>query len=127
MTLFDAYLFVDWSAENEPTGDKERKDAIWVGEHVRGGRQKEQYHPTRSRCLEALRLRLHDLSKQGLRVLLGFDFPYGYPRGLAAALGLGGGAVPWEKIWSHLSSSSKTTKRTRAIAGAWRLRSTRLS
>jgi hypothetical protein len=104
MTLFDAYLFVDWSAENQPTGDTERTDAIWVGECVRGKQQKEQYHPTRSRCLKALRLRLHQLSKRGLRVLVGFDFPYGYPSGFAAALSLGGGAARWEKIWSHLSS-----------------------
>ena len=36
----------------------------------------------------------------GERVLVGFDFPYGYPAGLAAALGLVG--PPWLAVWEYL-------------------------
>jgi hypothetical protein len=37
------------------------------------------------------------------RVLLGFDFPYGYPTGLAAALGLHHlQTAPWKTIWNLL-------------------------
>jgi hypothetical protein len=38
----------------------------------------------------------------GERVLVGLDFPYGYPAGFAAALGLHG--EPWKAIWGYLAS-----------------------
>src|SRR5438094_513858 len=38
----------------------------------------------------------------GERVLIGFDFPYGYPQGFAAAMGLEGPA--WSAIWRYLAS-----------------------
>jgi hypothetical protein len=36
------------------------------------------------------------------RVLVGFDFPYGFPRGFAAALGLHG--TPWQATWAYLAA-----------------------
>jgi hypothetical protein len=38
-----------------------------------------------------------------LRVLTGFDFPFGFPAGTAARLGLKG--LPWRAIWQTLSDS----------------------
>ena len=35
------------------------------------------------------------------RVLLGFDFPFGYPAGFAARLGLSG--VPWRAVWDEIA------------------------
>jgi len=40
----------------------------------------------------------------GGRVLIGFDFPYGYPSGFAAALGLKGSGPPWRATWNELAS-----------------------
>jgi len=37
-----------------------------------------------------------------LRVLIGFDFPYGYPKGFAAALGYDIGAQSWWTTWNEL-------------------------
>jgi len=37
--------------------------------------------------------------------LIGFDFPYGYPRGLAQALGLPGPALPWARVWHHIATT----------------------
>ncbi|WP_437957221.1 hypothetical protein WME76_38805 [Sorangium sp. So ce119] len=104
MTLFDAYFFVDWSASNEPTRLKPEKHAIWLGELVRGSSRAERYHRTRSSCVDDLLGRLRVLTADGLRVLVGFDFAYGYPRGFAAALGLPTGAAPWVATWSLLTS-----------------------
>jgi hypothetical protein len=60
------------------------------------------YWRTRSSCFEALRSRLLDLVAEGRRVLLSFDFSYGYPAGFAAALGLNGEGPAWRRIWNEL-------------------------
>jgi precorrin-8X/cobalt-precorrin-8 methylmutase len=41
--------------------------------------------------------------QHGLRVLLGFDFCYGYPAGYAAALGLTDGMPPWRRTWNEIT------------------------
>lgn len=83
--LFDAYIFVDWSANNSP---KTGKDSIWIAE---GSWENNQfaYGPENSRCINFStresatqhikgRLREHVEKKQN-RVLICFDFPYAYP------------------------------------------------
>jgi hypothetical protein len=42
---------------------------------------------------------LRVLTARERRVLVGFDFPYGYPRGLAAALRLTAGTAPHARAW----------------------------
>lgn len=97
--LFDAYLFVDWSGSSVPrTG----KDAIWVGERVGDERLAEVNPATRDAASAHLRERLRAHVAAGRRVLVGFDFPFGYPAGLAAALGLGG-SPPWQAVWERLA------------------------
>ncbi len=95
---------MDWSASSTPTRLKPKKDAIWLGELVRGSTPVERYHRTRTACVNDLLARLRVLTARGLRVLVGFDFPYGYPRGLATALGLIADAAPWAATWSLLAS-----------------------
>ena len=41
-------------------------------------------------------------SQVGSSVLAGFDFPYGYPAGLARVLGLDGS--PWRSVWDDLKA-----------------------
>jgi len=105
MTLFDAYFFIDWSANSEPTRIQPKKDTIWMGEIVRGSPPMERYYRTRAACFDDLSARLHAVAAEGLRVLVGFDFAYGYPRGLADALGLPSGPAPWVRIWGFLAST----------------------
>jgi precorrin-8X/cobalt-precorrin-8 methylmutase len=99
---FDAYVMVDWSASSAPrTG----KDSIWwcVG-RWRGGRLRVDApanSPTRPAAMDAIRARLRAMAAGRQSVLVGFDFPYAYPRGLARALGLPG--EPWRAIWDELS------------------------
>lgn len=102
MTLFDAYVFVDWSARNALSRVKPGKDAIWVGELIPPGEPTEIYHRGREQASAHLRDRLHLLVRDGRRVLVGFDFPYGYPAGLASCLAAGS-AKPWRAIWELLA------------------------
>ena len=101
--LFDAYLVVDWSARKTPaTG----RDSIWwaIATWRHGVLESEppQNPSTRHAAFHALRARLIQNVEQGVRTLIGFDFPLGYPKGLAAALGLVG-APPWRAVWNEWS------------------------
>jgi aromatic ring-opening dioxygenase LigB subunit len=95
MPLFDAYLAIDWSAA---TGPKQREDSIWLCLH---GDEPENPR-TRHEATERVRTLLRGLAAEGRRVLVGFDFPYGYPRGFADAIAPGHGA-PWRRVWEELA------------------------
>ena len=98
-TLFDSYVIVDWSASNRRNSGA---DSIWWCE-VGGHGHIEHLHnePTRSQAYHAILAALLDDVVNCHRVLIGFDFPYGYPRGWANALGLSG--PPWLAVWNELS------------------------
>src|SRR5258708_3509463 len=105
--LFDVYIAVDWSARNMPSSATPSRDALWVGERLASGiadsgELGETYWRTRQMCITYVRSRLLHHASLGRRVFLGFDFPYGYPTGYAASLGLNGNAPPWRQIWSEL-------------------------
>lgn len=95
--LFDRYVVVDWSASATP---KTGKDSIWSCILDRAtGRSVTLNHRTR----HAARTYLIDrLVADAGRVLIGFDFPLGYPRGFARAAGLHG-SPPWAATWQHLA------------------------
>jgi hypothetical protein len=121
MTLFDAYVFVDWSASSTPTRLKPKKDTIWLGELVRGSTPAERYHRTRSACVDDLVARLRVLTARERRVLVGFDFPYGYPRGLAAAAGQPVSEAAWMATWGLLAA--KITDGANNGSNRWRVAS----
>jgi hypothetical protein len=102
MTLFDAYIFVDWSARNGLSPATPRKDTIWIGELLAEGDATETYCRGRSEATALVRDRLVGHVAEERRVLVGFDFPYGYPSGFAAALGSTG--EPWRDVWDVLSA-----------------------
>jgi hypothetical protein len=83
MPLFDRYIAVDWSAANAP---KRGKDSIWIGEFGPEGRVPSQNPPTRHAAMEEIVARLLGARRRGERVMLGFDFVFGYPRGASAAI-----------------------------------------
>jgi precorrin-8X/cobalt-precorrin-8 methylmutase len=102
MTIFDAYLMVDWSSNNSP---KTGKDSIWYCLcTVRDGKialHNSRNPGTRQRAISEIKTILFDLSKQNLMTLIGFDFPYGYPSGFATALRLTE-ISPWKALWKNL-------------------------
>lgn len=96
MALFDRYIAVDWSASNQP---KQGKDSIWSCDAPPAESDvKTTNHRTRHAAEAWLCEQLTEAVVARQRVLLGFDFPYGYPAGFARALGLDG----WEGIWEYL-------------------------
>lgn len=95
--LFDSYLIVDWSAASRP---KLGADSIWIG---RGeGAATAENVATRAAAHASVRARLLTEMARGRRVLAGFDFPYGYPRGFAASLGIDHALPPWLAVWREL-------------------------
>jgi hypothetical protein len=100
--LFNAYVMVDWSAAAKPTTGA---DSIWIGVVKRDVRFRfgfESYNPATRREAESLIAGiLEDRAKHRERVLLGFDFALGFPRGLAAGLHLPGDE-PWSAVWTQI-------------------------
>src|SRR5262249_44584425 len=97
--IFDRYIIVDWSASNHPrTG----RDSVWVCVLSADGRCSTANPPTRGSAEVMIRDLLRDGLAAGERVLVGCDFPYGYPAGFAAKLGLTG--IPWRAIWDYLTA-----------------------
>jgi precorrin-8X/cobalt-precorrin-8 methylmutase len=103
--MFDRYIIVDWSASNSP---KTGKDSVWICDLRQAGDPVSTNPSTRRKAEEQLRHLVIDAIDRGERVLIGFDFPYGYPRGFAAALGLEG--PPWSAIWRYLAGQMEDSR-----------------
>jgi hypothetical protein len=103
MPAFSAYVMVDWSAASVP---RLGRDSIWIGiAERRSGKRARRTAlvnlRTRAEAAAWLETGLAALAKKG-RVLAGFDFPFGYPAGTAARLGLNG--IAWRSLWTDLAS-----------------------
>jgi precorrin-8X/cobalt-precorrin-8 methylmutase len=122
MPLFDRYIAADWSAANSP---KRGKDSIWIGELGPEGRVPSENPPTRHQAMQHITARLVAARERHERIMLGFDFVFGYPRGAARAIstaisdlaharagtsplvgevGRGGGEPGWKRLWSTFHS-----------------------
>lgn len=102
MSAFDRYIAVDWSAANGPvTG----KDSVWIGESIRttsGVDLRPSRNPrTRAAAMAIIEDILLDALSRGQRVMLGFDFVFGYPMGAANILT---GEPGWQSIWRTLAA-----------------------
>ena len=91
---------VDWSAVGRP---KSGVDSVWIA--AGDGRAVAVSNPrTRAEARERVRVLLRMARALGRRVLVGFDFPYGFPRGLGRALDLPAGrAWAWFRVWEELA------------------------
>ena len=98
--MFDTFVIVDWSAASQP---KTGRDSIWICAVDRAGSERLVENPhTRHRAKNLLGELLSDATARGERILLGFDFPFGYPAGFAARLGLA--ATPlWRAVWDEIA------------------------
>jgi precorrin-8X/cobalt-precorrin-8 methylmutase len=97
--LFDSYLVVDWSAASVPrTGP----DSIWLAlVRGEGGLVLLENPPTRTGAAARLAELLAAERAAGRRVLAGFDFPFGWPLGMAERLF---GAPGWRAVWEGLAA-----------------------
>jgi precorrin-8X/cobalt-precorrin-8 methylmutase len=105
--LFDSIAMVDWSAANQP---RQGRDSIWLCWRGPDGDMIENPR-TRHAATALLSELLARATTRGERVLLGFDFPFGYPSGFAARLGLSGS--PWRAVWDEIARLIKDDSRNR--------------
>lgn len=82
---FDTVLMLDWSGGND-RGPRPKRDAIWAGLVCDGREEEPVYLRNRGIAEDWLAATIAAECAQGRRVLAGFDFPFGYPSGFAAAL-----------------------------------------
>lgn len=105
-TDFDAYVFVDYSANSTP---KRGKDSLWIADaHFdASGELREAVHnpDTRAAAHRALEELLAGHRRQGRRVLVGVDFPLAYPS--EGTRRLFPEAPSWRALWSYLVTQIK--------------------
>jgi hypothetical protein len=103
---FDRVAVVDWSAAATPSPARPSADAIWIGVATPQGSVGETYHRTRSEALEALRALCRAALDAGERLLIGTDFPHGYPAGFAQALtGQARALAVWDWLAAHVQDA----------------------
>lgn len=107
--IFDSYIIVDWSAASKPTTGA---DSIWMGALSPDARLNLKFisvnPPTRAKAVEQIKAAIDRLLNRGDRILLGFDFPLGYPKGTAELLKLTDNGEPeWKKMHAFLSENLK--------------------
>ena len=90
MPRFDRIVVLDWSAAGRPTRGA---DSIWIGDD----RGLLANPPTR---MEAHHL-LQELAEPGTRLLIGADFAFGHPSGLARQIT---GRADALALWDHLDA-----------------------
>jgi len=95
---------VDWSANSTP---KTGKDSIWLCVGNRDGSLAPENLSTRDRAVERISEITSGCVKSGGRVLIGFDFAFGYPNGFAEKAWPEIQGKPWEKVWKGLLGEVK--------------------
>lgn len=79
---FDTFTIVDWAAGND-TGPTPRKDAIWAATVTQGIPEAPVYHRNRTLAQQWLTDLIARETAANRRLMIGFDFPFGYPKGFA--------------------------------------------
>jgi precorrin-8X/cobalt-precorrin-8 methylmutase len=97
---FDRYVIVDWSAAGRP---RVGPDSVWIASLGSRGVAATRNPPTRGAAALELGDELVDATRRAERVLVGFDFPLAFPRGLATALG--GDGTSWNAVSEYLETS----------------------
>jgi hypothetical protein len=119
MPLFDFYIMVDWSGGARRSGG--RSDAIWIAHGARTADTPVTLSPhSRTDAIRLIEPILQNVISSNQRVLLCFDFAYGFPVDFAAALQAATGKsdreLPWIAVWQYLSDHLKDDEGTAAGA-----------
>ena len=104
MSLFHTHIVVDWSARSKPSPRRKSRDSIWwavarVGSEIEV--DEPAYVRTRHEALDRLARLIAGELDAGRRVLVGFDFPFGYPAGVAEHLT---GKASATALWDWLAA-----------------------
>ena len=111
MSRFDTIAVVDWSGGND-TGPKPRKDAIWLAVARHGAVDDPIYLRNRRLAEAMLGDVIEEEASAGRRLLIGFDFPFGYPAGFATAVtGQADPLALWDWLERRVSDTPKANNR----------------
>ena len=117
MPLFDTHIIVDWSARSRPSPRKPTKDAIWWAVARGGAVVRIEYVRTRQAAIQNLIEFIAAELSAGRRVLAGFDFPFGYPAGVARQLaGRASAFALWGWLAARIEDGSDNTNNRYAVA-----------
>ena len=123
MPLFHTHVVVDWSARSQPSPKKPTKDAIWWAvASIESGKvvvEAPEYARTRHEALDRLAGIISGELAQGRRVLVGFDFPFGYPAGVATHLtGQASALALWDWLAERIEDGPDNDNNRYAVAAA---------
>ena len=122
MPLFHTHVVVDWSARSKPSPKRKSKDAIWWAVARIAGDvdvEKPAYARTRHAALEGLARLIGDELDDGRRVLVGFDFPFGYPAGVAEHLtGRASALALWDWLAAEIEDAPDNGNNRYKVAAA---------
>jgi hypothetical protein len=119
MPLFDFYIMVDWSGGTRRRG--RRADTIWIAHGpITADTPLTESPFSRTEAIHLIHSLLLKETGTRRRVLLCFDFAYGYPMDFPAALqavtGKSDRDLPWLMVWQYLSEEIKDDEGTRPRA-----------
>jgi hypothetical protein len=115
----DRVAILDWSAAK---GAKRGKDSIWLGVADRSGTTAVNI-PTRALASDALHGLIHDTLGQGLRLLIGVDFAFGFPDGFAGALtGTASALSVWDWLSERITDTPDNISNYRQVAASMNAR-----
>lgn len=115
--IFDRVLVVDWSASATPaTGPG--PNTIWVGD-ASGDAVTARHFATRHAAEGWLAAEIATARDAGQRLLVGFDFAFGYPAGFAARLtGQASARAVWRWLADHITDDAQNANNRFAVAAA---------
>lgn len=118
MKPFDTVIVVDWSARSKPSPKKPTADSIWVAIATNAGLEI-SYHRTRAAFCTNLTTHLEGEIAAKRRVLVGFDFPFGYPKGFARVVtGTDDPLQVWQALDQRIEDHDNNANNRFAIARA---------
>ena len=118
MSGFDLVAVVDWSASAAPPRQRPQADAIWLGLASASG-VVTSYHPSRRAAEAAIKALILQAQQAGESLLVGFDFPFGYPEGFATRLtGQPGAAAVWHWLSEAIEDGPDNRNNRFAVADA---------
>ena len=117
MPLFDTHIVVDWSARSQPSPAKPTRDAIWWAVARDGVLARPVYVRTRHAAITRLAKLIATERAARRRVLVGFDFPFGYPAGVARHLtGRACAFALWDWLASRIEDDENNANNRYAVA-----------
>ena len=119
MPLFDTHVVVDWSARSAPSPSKAHENSIWwaAADAETGEARAPEYARTRCDAVERLAVLVAGERDEGRRVLVGFDFPFGYPAGVAEGLtGRASGLALWKWLTRRIEDAKDNANNRYEVA-----------